>query len=392
MADASLQLRDVAQDATERVPAVSSARPPLVLIVDDDELTAFIIQHTLRATGLDSVAVRSVADALSALAERKPDLVLLDIQLPDGDGFEVCRHMQRDPGSSHTPVLFISGVLDVSTKIQAFEAGAVDYITKPLAPAEVNARVCTHLRLKQAYEQLANLQAERIQRLALAQEALMAQPASVPGATFHVARRQVLEAGGDFYDVLRVGDDVVDFVVADASGHDLAASYWTAALKTLLTEYASPTSPPRLVLQQINDALFRILPDEVYFTIQYARWNKRARRVTLVNAGHPPAVVLQGHSSPPTVLDLESDVVGAFPDAVFATQRFEVSPGDRLLLYTDGLIETGGGDRQAGLARLCASASSSRRLPLARMVEQIVRDTLNGETPSDDIVLLGAEL
>lgn len=391
MADAALHLPDVVIGPAATPQAGPASRPPLVLIVDDDELTCFVIQHTLRATGLETVTVQSVSAALSVLADRRPDLVLLDIQLPDGDGFDVCRHMQRDPGSSHTPVLFISTVLDVSTKIQAFEAGAVDYITKPLAPAEVNARVCTHLRLKQAYEQLATLQAERIQRLALAQEALMAQPASVPGATFHVARRQVLEAGGDFYDVLRVGPDVIDFVIADASGHDLGASYWTAALKTLLTEYASPTNPPRLVLQQINDALFRILPDEVYFTMQYARWNKRARRVTLVNAGHPPAIVLHGTSSPPSVIDLESDVVGAFPDAVFATQRFEVSPGDRLLLFTDGLIETGG-DRAFGLARLCASAASSRRLTLERMVEQIVRDSLNGSVPTDDIVLMGAEL
>jgi sigma-B regulation protein RsbU (phosphoserine phosphatase) len=391
MAEAAVQLRDAAPGATPLPQAGSPARPPLVLIVDDDELTGFVIQHTLRATGLETLAVRTVADALVAIAERRPDIVLLDIQLPDGDGFQVCRHMQRDPGASHTPVLFISGVLDVSMKIQAFEAGAVDYITKPLAPAEVNARVCTHLRLRQAYEQLAALQAERIERLALAQEALMPQPASVPGAVFHVARRQVLAAGGDFYDVIRIGEDVVDFIVADTSGHDLGASYWTAALKTLLTEYASPTNPPRLVLQQLNDALFRILPPEVYFTMQYARWNKRSRRVTLVNAGHPPAVVLQGHSSPPTVIDLESDVVGAFPDAVFATQRFEVSPGDRLLLFTDGLIETGG-SRATGLGRLCASAAASRRLSVDRMVEQIVRDTLNGEVPTDDIVLLGAEL
>jgi phosphoserine phosphatase RsbU/P len=367
-----------------------SARSPLVLIVDDDELSTFVIQHTLRAAGLQTLIANRVDAALGIISVRRPDLILLDVRLPDGSGIDVCRNLQADPAGAHTPVLFMSGIQDVSIKVLAFEAGGVDYITKPVSPAEVSARVFTHLRLKQAYEQLAALQAERIQRLALAQEALMPQPESVPGTQFAVARKQVLEAGGDFYDVMAIGPDIVDFVVADAAGHDLAASYWTAALKTLLAEYATSTNPPRNVLQQVNDALYRILPDEVFFTALYARYNRRARRLVIVNAGHPPAVLVPASGEPIAVVQ-EGDVVGSFEDAVFGTERLDVQPGDRLLMFTDGVIEFEG-RRRAGLERVLASAARTRRRPLGEMVDQVLSDALHGQACQDDVVILGVEL
>lgn len=123
--------------------------------------------------------------------------------------------------------------------MQGFEAGGVDYITKPLEGKEILARVGTHLRLKQANERLLELQADRIRQLVQAQGTIMPSPQELPEARFEIALRQVMEAGGDFYDVIPVGEGVVDYVVADASGHDLAASFWTAALKTLLNEYAT---------------------------------------------------------------------------------------------------------------------------------------------------------
>ena len=136
------------------------------------------------------------------------------------------------------------------------------------------ARVRTHIRLKRAYESLAELQAQRIQKLAAAQEAFMPRPEDIPEARFRVAFTQVLKAGGDFYDVIPVSGEVIDYVVADASGHDLGASFWTAALKTLLSEYCNAVNSPREVLHLVNSALLRILPQGVFFTMIYARLNR----------------------------------------------------------------------------------------------------------------------
>jgi sigma-B regulation protein RsbU (phosphoserine phosphatase) len=314
-----------------------------------------------------------------------------DLNLPDGSGFDVCRRLQSEQGTSRIPVLFISSHEDVPTKLKGFEAGGVDYITKPVAGAEVIARVSTHLRLKQAYETLAELEAEKIQRLAGAQEALMPQPADIPEARFCVSLNQVLNAGGDFYDVIRVGDQVFDYLVADTSGHDLAASFWTASLKTLLNEYANPANSVRDILGFVNSSLCRILPAGVYFTIVYARLNRRSGRLSIACAGHPPALLIPADCSELVLVRQEGDVVGAFPDAAFGVTELTVRQGDRVFLYSDGLIEIGG-SRDEGLQRLTDFSLASRSAKLDTMISDIVRGVTAGAVPQDDIVLMGVEV
>ncbi|MDO8837041.1 MAG: PP2C family protein-serine/threonine phosphatase, partial [Vicinamibacterales bacterium] len=127
----------------------------------------------------------------------------------------------------------------------------------------------------------------------------------------------------------------------------------------------------------------------VYFTLLYARFNRRTRRLTVVNAGHPPAVVVPA-SGDPVPVSQDGDVVGAFPDAVFGQTSVDTRPGDRLVMFTDGVIE-GAGDRAAGIDRLLRACADTRQLPLADMVEQVTTLMLAGLEATDDIILLGAE-
>jgi phosphoserine phosphatase RsbU/P len=364
---------------------------PLILIVDDDLTTNQMIQAVLSQAGFQTRCAYDVAEALEAIRQWTPDLILLDVSLPDGSGFDVCRSLQSKPVASGTPIIFISSNEDISTKVEGFDAGGVDYITKPVAGAEVIARVRTHLRLKHAYESLAELQAERINRLAGAQEALMPLPRDFPEAGFQIAIRQALKAGGDFYDVVPVGNQIVDYLVADASGHDLSASFWTAALKTLVTEYANPANSPRDILHSINNALRRILPAGVFFTMIYARLNRGNRRLSLVSAAHPPAIVISGSGADPEVVRLEGDVVGVFSDVSFGMKEIPVRTGDRFLLYSDGLVEMGG-NIERGTRRLIESCKARRALPLENMVPAVLADVTEENWADDDIVLLGVQV
>lgn len=364
---------------------------PLILIVDDETTTNRLIHTILTRAGFQTVCAFDVAGALTQIRERHPDLILLDVGLPDGSGFEVCRWLQSQPGTSQTPVLFISSHDDVSTKVQGFEAGGVDYITKPVSGAEVIARISTHLRLKQAYETLAELQAERIQRLAVAQEELMPMPEDLPEARFCISLNQVLKAGGDFYDVVSIGNQVVDYMVADTSGHDLAASFWTAALKALLAEYANPINSPRDVVCSMNSVLRRILPEGVFFTLIYARLNRQNGQLSLINAGHPPAIAIPGDGKDAVVVRQEGDVVGVFPDATYGAMELTVRAGDRFFLYSDGLIEISGIGEE-GLRRLIGACTASRGVPLKSMVQSVVREVTGGIAAQDDIVLMGVEV
>jgi sigma-B regulation protein RsbU (phosphoserine phosphatase) len=360
------------------------------MVVDDDPSIVRTIEGFLKRSGFQTASARNVAEALQRIRELCPDLILLDIDLPDGSGFDICRSLNAEASSSTTPILFISANEDSSTKVHGFEIGAVDYITKPIVGAELIARVRTHLRLKRAYEVLAELQAERVQRLASAQQNLMPRPEDLPEARFQVSIRQVLAAGGDFYDVLPAGDDIVDYLVADASGHDLAASLWTASLKALAAEYAGPLNLPAEIVRAINNSHCRILPSGAFFTLIYARLNRRTGRLSLVNAGHPPAIVVHLNGNESIVLRQEGDVVGAFKDAVFETVELTLQPGDRFYLYTDGLLETGD-SYEKGLQRLSEACFSRRALQLQELVPAVVDDVMAGLCAQDDTLFLGVE-
>jgi len=267
----------------------------------------------------------------------------------------------------------------------------VDYITKPLAGAEVLARVRTHLRLRAAHESLMALQEERIRRLADTQQALMPLPENLPEAGFQVCMRQALRAGGDFYDVIPCGRRITDYIIADASGHDLGVSLWTASFKTLLTEYVSVLQAPGEILRMINSSLRRVLPEGAFFTAMYARLNRDNHKLILVNAGNPSAILISARTREAAVLHQEGDLIGIFHDAVFGVMETSLKPGDRLYLYSDGLVEING-IRDTGVHDLAEACRRVAERTLDEAVPSIVSSLCNRIEPDDDIVLMGIEV
>jgi sigma-B regulation protein RsbU (phosphoserine phosphatase) len=215
-------------------------------------------------------------------------------------------------------------------------------------------------------------------------------PKDFPEARFQVSLCQVLAAGGDFYDVIPAGRRVVDYLVADASGHNLAASLWTASLKTLAAEYAGPLNSPVEIVRAINSALCRFLPPDAFFTLIYMRLNHATGRLSMVNAGHPPAIIVDANGDQAVLLRLEGDVVGAFAEPVFGIVEMTLKPEERIFLYTDGLIETGG-TYEEGLQRMAAVCVKRRALSLQDAVIAITDDVMADLPRSDDTLLLGVE-
>jgi CheY-like chemotaxis protein len=129
-------------------------RRPIVLVVDDTEANLDVLVETLGDAYEIAVAMDGPT-ALQAVAENRPDIILLDIMMPGMDGHEVCRRLKADPQSADIPVVFITAMAEISDEAKGFELGAVDYITKPISPPIVQARVATHLSLRKAYMDLA---------------------------------------------------------------------------------------------------------------------------------------------------------------------------------------------------------------------------------------------
>lgn len=133
----------------------------VILIVDDQEENIRVVGTVLSLFDYDIVAATSGQQALKRLEARPPDLILLDVMMPEMDGLEVCRRIQKNPEWAEIPVIFLSAADDKNLIVQALELGGVDYVTKPFNRAELLSRVRTHLSLKEARDRLRRLDEDK---------------------------------------------------------------------------------------------------------------------------------------------------------------------------------------------------------------------------------------
>jgi DNA-binding response OmpR family regulator len=139
-----------------------------ILLVDDNVTNLQVLHQTLDGRGYKLLIAKNGASALAIAEKAKPSLILLDIMMPEMDGYEVCRRLKGNPALSDIPVIYLSAMTDTEDKVKGFELGAVDYITKPFQPEEVIARVNTHLTINS----LKRILAEKNQELQSANDIL----------------------------------------------------------------------------------------------------------------------------------------------------------------------------------------------------------------------------
>jgi DNA-binding NtrC family response regulator len=130
---------------------VTAAR---ILVVDDTPANVKLLVDLLSVNGFDVIPARSGSEGLARAAADAPDLVLLDVMMPDLDGFAVCERLKADDATRDVPVIFITALNETLDKVRAFSAGGVDYLTKPFEPRELLARVNTHIALRRAHRDL----------------------------------------------------------------------------------------------------------------------------------------------------------------------------------------------------------------------------------------------
>ena len=144
--------------------SVRNMNPPIIdtitgclLVVDDQEVNIQVVGAVLGKLGFEILPATSGTQALKRLTIRRPDLILLDLLMPNMDGFELCRRIRENPDWVEIPIIFLSSADDKELIVRAFDSGGVDYITKPFNHAELISRVRTHVTLKAARDQLKQL-------------------------------------------------------------------------------------------------------------------------------------------------------------------------------------------------------------------------------------------
>src|SRR5215813_283502 len=231
----------------------------MVLIVDDTPTNLGVISGALKDLYKTKIATNGKKALDLASAEEKPDLILLDIMMPEMDGYEVCSHLKADPATREIPVIFLTGQTSPDDETRGFEVGAVDYVHKPFSPAVVKARVRSHILLREARAELAE------QLLAINTELEMARqiqlsilPHELPklaGLDIAVRFHPMASVGGDFYDFIKVDEKHLGILLADVSGHGLPSALIASMLQVALAAQVQHASEPGKVLAGLNKAL-----------------------------------------------------------------------------------------------------------------------------------------
>ena len=341
-----------------------------------------------------------------------PSLLVVDGAGQNDQALRTCVHLRARQSDGYVPILYVTG--DPRDRVACLECGADTYLPRPFDPAELLAQVQALLRIKQRHDQLSARAAESArvsrrlqeahqqmdQELALArrlQEGFLPQTLpALPGVRFAVKYRPYNQVGGDFYDVFRLDENHLGFYVADAMGHGVAASLLTIFVKKgvrakEIIGQSYRLIPPSEVLQKLNrDMVDQELSDTPFITMAYALFNHAEGTLSFSRAGHPHPLYLPAGGEP-TLWPLEGSLLGVF-ETQYRVRTEKLRPGDKLLLYTDGVDGAAFADRPVGLPSLLAAASCFRELPVGELIEHLAQNLFTQTKQADDLTLLGMEV
>ncbi|MBW1942374.1 MAG: SpoIIE family protein phosphatase [Deltaproteobacteria bacterium] len=380
-----------------------------ILLVDDNPINLQVLFETFKESGYKLIAAKDGEKALAMAESAHPDLILLDIMMPGMDGYEVCRHLKADEGTSNIPIIFVTAMGEAADETKGLELGAVDYITKPFSPPIVQARVRTHLALKrnmvelqEAYK-IIESQKERMEdELNVGREIQMNMvPLTFPPfpdrdefsiyATLQPAR----EVGGDFYDFFFIDEYRLCFCIGDVSGKGVPAALFMAVTKTLIEARARNDLSTASIITHVNDELSRDNKAFMFVTLFLGILDVRTGEFLYTNGGHNPPYIKRKNGSIDILDARHGPIVGPVPGLTYKAATARLAPDDLIFLFTDGVNEAMDPSKNQFSDERLVDLLSSR---VFESVEEMVQTTVDevkqfaGEAEqSDDITLLAIQ-
>lgn len=369
--------------------------PPLILVVDDSKTDRLIIGNVLKKEGFSVIFAEDGLKAIEIALANQPDLILLDVVMPKLDGYKTVKLLKKRTSLADVPVIFLSASDRLEDKVKGLDLGGVDYITKPVQSAELLARIRVHLKIKEYIERLQFLQREQLKNIEIVQRSILVKPEDVPKAGFAVYYNSLTGAGGDFYDVVEIGDNIYGFFLSDVTGHDLKAAFITSALKVIIKQNFNVINTLTDLFSSIQNILCPFMPEGMFLSAAAMKINRNTYNINYITAGHPPILIIDRNRNV-KMLKTEADLLCAFSNASLSEHSGVFHKGDRILMYSDGLLEHENSKHlniKQSIELISMEAVKLWDLPLDlfvnRLVESIIGDKSNQR---DDITLLAVEL
>ncbi|WP_409340692.1 PP2C family protein-serine/threonine phosphatase [Paenibacillus sp. MBLB4367] len=371
-----------------------------IVIVDDNATNLIVIEKILLKAGYDKLVLLSSARELyhfldmdsSSTAEVPVDLILMDMMMPEIDGVEACRTILGQERFRDLPIIFVTAMGDSLKLAEALDAGALDYVMKPINKVELLARIRSTLRLKHEKDWHKERD-KRIQyELDLAkqvQRSMLSSPVQDERAYISAVYEPSSELAGDLYAWYPIGPNRYGIILLDMMGHGISSSlacmYIYSALKDTITGMGDPIA----VMQELNRRMNQLYkPDSLinyYFTAIYFVLDTEKRTIEYVNAGHPAGIAyVDGEVR---LLTEGCCALGFFEHIDMAKGVIPYSEEARILLYTDGLSEWLEEEREDGPAKLIRSLREQAGHDPAALLDRLQPGS-KLEAPQDDMCLV----
>lgn len=366
-----------------------------VLVLDDSAAQRNMMCALLRRWGHRPIPCGDPVEALTIAREAQVRLILSDWMMPGMTGPEFCRRLRAEAGEEYAYVLLLTSKSDRADLAEGLAAGADDFLTKPVHATELRARLAAGGRIiamQREVEDKHHLLARAMRDLQVAHTAINRDLDEArklqlsllqdgfrrfDGAEVSLWLQASGPVGGDMVGFFPVGDNQIGLYSLDVSGHGVASAIIAARIAGMLSE-ASPDQnialsrvsdgifesvPPHLAAARLNTLMLAEMQTDRYFTLCLAIFDPSAGVLRLVQAGHPPAIVLRADNRVELV-GKGGLPVGLVPEAIYETVELRLHPGDRVLFYSDGLTECTDAEGQAleeeGLAEIMIGEGALR--------------------------------
>jgi DNA-binding response OmpR family regulator len=398
-----------------------------IMIIDDTVENLSLLNKLLSEQGYDVSLFPKAELALHALEANVPEIILLDINMPGMSGFEFCNLLKKDEKYHDIPVVFLSAMQDIKDKLNAFQIGGVDYITKPFQFDEVLVRVETHIKmrrqqqqLEENYRRLQELEKrveKRTRELEAANKALEASleklqkdeeagrivqfkllpenNISMGAYEFQYCLRPSLYMSGDFIDYFNIDDNHAAFYITDVSGHGAASAFVTFLLKSFISgcrnnyhdKLDDVIIKPDVLLSKFNKYLTRENLDK-YITMFYGVLIKNENRLIFANGGHFPFPFMR-HAGKVEIIEEKSTPVGMFDFAKYKSVSIDLPEEFTFTLFSDGILELFPDDSIKNQLEQLGKLIDGKNLNLNKLVDKLKGPS--GAPLMDDVTILSIQ-
>ncbi|HOR92942.1 MAG TPA: SpoIIE family protein phosphatase [Spirochaetota bacterium] len=317
--------------------------PKNILVIDDSKLNRAIVKNTLLNYNIHVFEAADGLEGLTVLQSRHFDLILLDIVMPNMDGFGFLEQCKQYIGDDFIPIILMTGLDDLNSKIKGLSIGADDFLLKPLNQKELIARVQSLLRLKQAHDELyeKNQQiqkeleyAKRLQQFIIPKDFSFISYPSISGRYLPIA-----DIGGDLFDCYKISDSKTGVLIADVTGHGIPAALVMSMAKMTFNIHSYEIFPTQQLMSKINEEMRGLLLDMQYITAFYMLIDIEHHTITFTNAGHTRPLYYRKSTDKIIALDTNGLFLGIQDESLYEQKSIHYESGDRCILYTDGITE-----------------------------------------------------